>query len=90
MLDTLNYPAAITLTCISFYAKDGFREWLNDRRNRRQVPHRLETAGYIPVRNDAASDGLWKVGDRRQAIYGRRDLTLRERIEAAAKVAREG
>ena len=30
-----------------------FREWLDDRKNRRSIPHRFETAGYVPVLNPA-------------------------------------
>jgi hypothetical protein len=36
-------------------------EWLTDRKNRRQIPYRLEKCGYIPVRKPAATDGLWKI-----------------------------
>lgn len=90
VLDTLGDRAAVTLTDLATYATDGFREWLQDRRNRRQIPHRLETAGYSPVRNDMANDGLWKIGGKRQAVYARRDLPERDRIVAASKLAREG
>jgi hypothetical protein len=48
----------------------------------------LETAGYEPVRNDAAGDGLWKVAGKRQAVYARRELTTRDRIAAAADLVR--
>ena len=60
------------------------RQWLKDPRNRRQIPHRLEAAGYVPVRNDADKhDGQWKVGGKRQTIYARRELSLRDRYLAA-------
>ena len=42
---------------------DDFRAWLTDRKNRRVIPHRLETAGYVPVRNPGADDGLWKIAN---------------------------
>src|SRR5256885_5563179 len=42
---------------------------LRERRNRRQIPHRLEAVGYVPVRNPDAKDGLWKVGGRRMVVY---------------------
>lgn len=90
VLDTLGNRAAVTLADLAIYAPDGFREWLQDRRNRRQIPHRLEVAGYSPVRNDMANDGLWKISGRRQAVYARRDLPERDRIAAASKLAREG
>lgn len=90
VMDLLRFPNAITLTTLAHHARDAFREWLQDRRNRRQIPHRLEAAGYVPIRNDAATDGLWKVGSRRQAIYVRKELSIRDRIESATKIAREG
>ena len=33
-----------------------FGEWLIDRKNRRQIPHRLEACGYVQVRNNTAED----------------------------------
>ena len=33
-------------------ASHDFYEWLDDRKNRRAIPHRLEKCGYSPVRND--------------------------------------
>lgn len=85
-LDKLQNPAAITLAEIGRVADDAFSDWLNDRRNRRQVPHRMEEAGYVPVRNDAAKDGLWKVGGRRQVVYGRRELSVRDRVQATTRL----
>ncbi|MBK7252048.1 MAG: primase C-terminal domain-containing protein [Gammaproteobacteria bacterium] len=87
-LDALNRPSAVTLAAVSARASENFREWLLDRRNRRQIPHRMEAAGYVPVRNEAAEDGLWKVDDRRQSVYARRELPPRERLAAAAALAR--
>jgi hypothetical protein len=57
--------------------------WLDDRKNRRSIPHRLESCGYVPVHNDAAKDGLWKIGGKRQAIYARKELSLRDQIVLA-------
>ena len=48
--------------------------------------HRLEACGYVAVRNEDASDGLWKVRGRRQAIYGKADLSLRDRLIAASEL----
>jgi hypothetical protein len=71
VLDKLDRPSATTLAEIAGRAGAGFADWLRDRKNARQIPHRLETAGYVPVRNPDAKDGLWRVDDRRQAIYAR-------------------
>ena len=70
-------------------ATEELAEWLRERKNRRAIPHRLERCGYIPVRNADAADGLFKVRGRRQAVYGRADLSIRDRLEAAARLARE-
>jgi hypothetical protein len=89
VLDVLGNPAAITLGMLNSKSDDSFREWLQDRRNRRQIPHRLESVGYVPVRNDSATDGLWKVLGKRQAVYARSELSVRDRMSAAATLCRE-
>lgn len=61
-------------------------EWLDDRKNRRVIPYRLEKCGYVPVRNDAAKDGLWKINGKRQAIYAKAALALRDQVEAARRL----
>lgn len=81
-LDRLMNPAAVTLDELTNAAEDTFVAWLNDRKNRRQIPHRMESAGYVPVRNDSAKSGLWVVGGKRQVVYGRRELSVRDRIRA--------
>jgi phage/plasmid primase-like uncharacterized protein len=87
-LDAMNNPPATTLSEIANSASDAFRQWLQDRKNRRQIPHRLESAGYVAVRNDSAEDGLWKISGRRQAVYARRELSERDRFIAARVLAR--
>lgn len=52
---------------------------LSDTKNRRRVPHMMEKAGYVPVRNEYATDGLWKIDGRRQVIYGDAALSTHER-----------
>ncbi len=76
-------PEVITLAQLSGVIHGELALWLVDRRNSRQIPHRLAAVGYVPVRNDAAKDGLWKIGDKRQVVYGRATLTLRDRVWAA-------
>jgi Family of unknown function (DUF5906) len=83
VLDVLGNPEAVTLAMLVMKAGEQFAEWLQEPRNRRQMPHRLGDVGYVPVRNDAAVDGLWKVFGKRQAIYGRKELSARDRIAAA-------
>lgn len=81
-LDALARPNAVALDDIRDRATYGLKEWLQDRRSYRQVPHRLEAVGYVPVRNPDAGDGLWRFGGRRQVIYARQDLSQRERLMA--------
>jgi hypothetical protein len=81
---------AVTLQMLVAHASGEFQEWLQDRKNRRVIPHRLETADYIPVRNPAADDGLWKVNGRRQAVYSYSVLSVAEQIRAARALADQG
>jgi hypothetical protein len=90
VLDALGRPQALTLQWLVDRAETAFREWLQDRKNRRIIPHRLEEAGYARVRNEGAKDGLWKVDGKRQAIYARSELPLRDRLAAARAIAGAG
>jgi hypothetical protein len=54
-LEKLGGPAATTIAQIQRVATAVFAEWLRDRRNARQIPHRLEGCGYALVRNPAGS-----------------------------------
>ena len=67
-----------------------FLSWLLDRKNRRTIPYRLESAGYVQVRNDAAQDGLWKISGKRQVIYARNDLSADDRVKAARQIVESG
>jgi hypothetical protein len=83
VLDRLGNPDAASLSQIIGRARGDFADWLKDRKNRRIIPHRLEARRYVPVRNDAASDGLWKISGGRQVIYAKDGLSLRDRLKAA-------
>ena len=84
-------PSAITIDMIAAQpeASPSFETWLRDRRNSRQIPHRMDSVGYVAVRNPAAESGLWTVQKRRTVIYAPRELSVRERIAAAEKLSRE-
>jgi hypothetical protein len=92
LLDKLGNPDCVTVKHLIDASRDpyghsgGIGEWLGDRKNRRAVPHRMEQCGYVPVRNPAATDGLWKIAGKRQAIYAKATLSLRDQLEAAGKV----
>ncbi len=89
-LELLGRPHAVTLAELAGVANDGLAEWLRDRRNTRHIPHRLEKAGYIVVRNPDAVDGLWRINGRRQAIYANHELPPRDRLAVAIAVLSRG
>jgi hypothetical protein len=69
-IDKIGNPPATTLERIkSAPPPYSLSQWLDDHRNRRAIPHRMEKAGYVSIRNGDARDGLWKINGRRQVIY---------------------
>ena len=86
MLDALGTRTPSRWRLIDACAGDDERPrgWLSDRKNARVIPHRLKTADYVPFRNAAAKDGLWKIDGRRQVIYVQQRLSERDRQEAVA------
>ncbi len=87
VLDQMKNPNATTLISITNHATGAFQEWITDRKNRRAIPHRLEKCGYVPVRNDAAKDGLWVIDGSRQVIYAKSELSFPDRFKAASDLA---
>jgi hypothetical protein len=88
VLDRLGNPAAVTIDRIANEADAELGLWLRDRKSRRQIPHRLEQCEYVPVRNDDVKDGQWVIAGRRQAIYAKAGLSVRDRVSAARELAR--
>jgi hypothetical protein len=76
---------AITLLTVRNHAVGEFLEWLKDRKNRRAIPHRFEKCGYVPVRS-STDDGLWVINGKRQVVYARKELNLKEQHRAAQKL----
>lgn len=89
-LDALGKPDAVTLGNILTRAAPGFCDWLQDRRNRRKIPHRFEECGYVAVRNPSAGDGYWVVNGKRAPVYAKRDLSPRDQIAAAERLSTAG
>ena len=87
-LDDLGKPIAVTIEALFARGEASLGEWLKDRKNRRIILRRMEKCGYVPTRNDTAEDGLWRINQRRQVVYGRHDIPLRDRLAAAQKLAR--
>lgn len=91
VLDQIKNPKALTLSWIrSATSDESFKKWLSDRRNSRAIPHRLETCGYIAVRNPDNDRGFWVVDGRKQVIYAQRTLSLRDQIAAAQALSKSG
>ena len=76
-------PDVITLERLKIYASVPLTPWLDDQKNRRQIPKRLERVGYLRVANPDAEDGKWKIRGRRQTVYGHRALAPGKRVDAA-------
>jgi hypothetical protein len=98
VLEKLKNPNAVTIAMISeaieqhiligdIRVGSDFFNWINDRKNRRAIPHRFEQCGYVPVRNDAATDGYFVIGGKRQAVYAKATLSISERLKAAGELA---
>lgn len=90
-LDGLKDEWAVTIQMISNEAyaagRTDFSNWLSDSKNRKGVNHKLSEAGYNAVRNPGAKDGLWRIDQRRCAVYAKRELAPRDAIAAAQKLA---
>jgi hypothetical protein len=86
-LDRLGNPDAVTLAAVVAATTDQeFAEWLGDRKNRRALPFRFEQCDYVPVRNDSHGDGLWVINGKRQVVYAKATLSLRDQIAAARRL----
>ena len=86
--DDIDRPLAVTLRLlVPFAVSEDFRTWLTECKYRRLLPHRFEACGYVPVRNPAANDGLWKINGRREVVYALDSLTPRDQIAAAGKLS---
>jgi hypothetical protein len=90
VLDNLGNPDVVTINRIAAEAPAGFQAWILDRKNRRQIPHRMERCGYGPFRNDGAKDGMWKINGQRQVVYAKDVLPIRERFAAVDELMGAG
>jgi Family of unknown function (DUF5906) len=87
VIDALGNPDALTPAQLIAKAPGATAEWLMERKNRRAIPHRLESCGYVSVRNDVAKDGYWRIDGARQPVYARSSLPIKDRLRAASKLA---
>jgi hypothetical protein len=86
LLDRLGNPNAVPTSRLMSAADEGFRLWLTDRKNRRAIGHKMNDSGYTTIRNADAKDGLWRVNNKREVIYAKKELSVSERLRAASRV----
>ena len=86
--DKIERPDAVTLDDITNHAGHDLVQWLDDRKNRRVIPHRLERVGYVPVRNETSKQGLWVIDGTRQVVYAKSTLPRRGQLQAAENLQR--
>jgi hypothetical protein len=86
----IELPKVLTIDRLADRASPETVLWLRDHKNRRAIPHRLENLGYEAVRNPDANDGLWRINNKRQVIYARRELSVADKIAAAGELANGG
>lgn len=91
VIEGLGSPEVLTLARLidkaETLAMHGLADELKDRKNRRQLPHKLERVGYVNVRNPDAEDGLFSISGRRVVIYAHRSLPQAAQVLAARKLA---
>jgi hypothetical protein len=88
-LDALGRPAAVILDQIGEVAEDGFKIWLGDRKNSRQIPYRMEACGYVQVRR-MGGDGRWVMAGKRRVVYALSTLSAQAQQEAAKTLVGKG
>ncbi len=87
-IDLLGSPDALTLSDVISRCTDAdFVLWLRDRKNTKRVPRRLEDCHYVAVRNEDSKDEMWRVDGKRQVIYAKTELSMRDRLAAAYRRA---
>ncbi|HXU06087.1 MAG TPA: bifunctional DNA primase/polymerase [Polyangia bacterium] len=57
--------------------------WLEDPKNARLIPHKLEECGYVLFPNNDRADRLWMMNGRRVRMYVLSTLSHREKMDAA-------
>ncbi|MGO6745816.1 primase-helicase family protein [Rhizobium ruizarguesonis] len=87
-IEDLGKPPVVTLSMIITKTpiSSPLESWLNDPKNRRQIPKYMDHVGYARLANPTAEDGFWVIGGKRTVVYGRKDVTPRERFEAVKEL----
>ena len=79
--DDMQYPPAVALHQLA--VSPFLDSWLNDQKNRSDIPRRMEACGYEKLPNPNTRDGLWKVDGRYRVLYGLVSAPLADRMAAA-------
>lgn len=83
-------PDAVTIVQLTeMPTPKAFSDWLLDRKNSRQIPHRLEKCGYVAARSPHAKDGLWVISKRRCVVYVKASIPMATRHIAAQSLAEQ-
>ncbi|MEX2125502.1 MAG: DNA-primase RepB domain-containing protein [Woeseia sp.] len=91
LLDALGNPDAVTveqLRTANAMTEDDTISALLSAKAQRALPHQFDRAGYVSVRNPNEKRGKWKVQGKNTVVYVRADLTIGERLGAAAELCR--
>lgn len=88
VFDEMRWPDALTLNHVIGRANGhvGLVNFLTERKNRRVILIRLEKCGYSAVRNPDAKDGCWKIQDKRQVVYAKKILGIRDQLAAIRRL----
>lgn len=90
LLDTLGNPRTVTIEMLVEAARTAgeteLADLLSNRKTRRSIPHKMERAGFEPVRNPDAADGLFKIDGRRRVVYAHKSVPLGQRIGEARRM----
>lgn len=88
-IEAMGNPAVLTVAGIkqAIPGDSPLRAMLDDVKFRKAIPKRLADCGYVAVANPEASSGRWRMGIGKTSIYGRKDLTETQRLDAARLLA---
>lgn len=81
-IEACGSPDAITVERLRLQADGGLTEWLNDRKNRKAIPHRFGDCGYTRVSNPDHKQGLYRVNGSQVTVYAKSELSLSGRYAA--------
>jgi hypothetical protein len=100
LLERMGNPDALTLGQLSEKANaesdlSDFAQWIDDRPNRKAIPHKLEQCGYVRTPNPDNKQGIWtiktcrlqlgkpvEVVSQRQHVYAKASLSFADQVKA--------